>query len=202
MNARQESNIRRFLLPALRSGLFEQGRCALHRIEPTGHSPDIEHQYCCLGVATDLIMHDQWQPWNTSRMCVHNYLIGGNSTNILPYVATKFYGINETGDFFVIRDDGDESFIWIKDDRGYPDDLPDVLSAYDHRAFSLVSLNDDGVPFPRIADVIAWVLDSPRAKFSTPRERPVGDIDMDELEDEATRRMSALGIPVPGLAIA
>lgn len=131
MNTLQAENIRMYLLPALRSGTYRQGRNFLRLTR----RDDNAKLYCCLGVACDLYDPLAWDS--------DNYFNGEVDT-LLPVRVQGFYGLNDSGDFE------------IADPTRVPQRFKDMASLG-----SLVELNDNGTPFDEIAAFIEWALNNP-----------------------------------------
>lgn len=118
-------------LSALRSGEFTQGKNLLHKFNPEMQ----EETYCCLGVLCAIAVQDGVIEAPLKRGIAGDgevpYYVYASSTAFLPTQVQIWAGLDsDNGEF-------------------YNEDL-NSLSHKD----SLIRLNDDGVPFDRIANVI------------------------------------------------
>ncbi len=111
--------IRDCWIPALRSGVYKQGKGLLRSHNET---------YCCLGVAVDLLIHEEvvgeWQPGVTG------YQSDGTHLH-LPSAACEFIGVHKSGPFF-FRNDQDD--LVCDHAGGVPDtfDLTHANDVYDY----------------------------------------------------------------------
>ena len=116
-------------LEALRSGRFQQAR---HYLKIT--SPGQPAGYCCLGVLAEILgVPSTIHPEPPHSMWPHNIIAFGvnKDTAVLPIEARAAAGV--TG--------GD----WC---------LPYPVYYHGHNLDSLAELNDNGMPFNEIADII------------------------------------------------
>ena len=117
---------------ALRSGKYEQGRGQLNQNDK---------RYCCLGVACELIANDSLVRKSDNNLSGDERLIYYDLDSVRPSKRSmNFIGINYDS-IFVINND-----------------VLELLSDYIYHevgeVVTLMHLNDIGVPFPIIADVI------------------------------------------------
>lgn len=118
--------VKELWLSALRGGEYHQGKNLLHKSFPEDHRPD---EFCCLGVLCDLavkngVILSQDVHILQGRVEEYSYIEYQGSSSFLPDAVQKWSGV------------------WS--DNGSFDDGTD----------SLVRLNDDGIPFLNIANVI------------------------------------------------
>lgn len=123
--------VKELWLSALRSGEYAQGKSLLHKSFP--NDPDKADEFCCLGVLCSLavkngvISEDDLTIISTGNDDEdYNYHGYDSGTAFLPKVVQNWSG--------------------IESDNGEFDDID--------RQDSLVRLNDDGIPFAEIANVI------------------------------------------------
>lgn len=132
-------------IEALRSGKYEQGKDRLR----------VGNRFCCLGVAVDLFDSKKWYH---SDLCYTGYI----EALALPEIVRKAYGLTDhLGSFEFnslpktiqekIEKTGREAL--AKRLAALPGNKYD-LYAQRPNLDSLVNMNDDGVPFDIIADVI------------------------------------------------
>lgn len=118
-------------LEALRSGEYQQGRERLK-------SPDSNPRYCCLGVLCDLAVKEGVARWDDSVVIDEHVAIdaaGRRAWAELPFGVAVWAGVVDSG--------------------GDPDGNPWVDDpAHDGERNTLASLNDSGVSFREIADII------------------------------------------------
>lgn len=131
------------LVTALRSGDYEQGKDVLRG---AGFNDD-EYVYCCLGVACDLIPMNSWNStyMESSWKADDNH---GNISDItLPKAIRKVYGFRVADGAF--KTSGlSANFL---DNLSTHSSLDKLLLG---NSISLSSLNDHGVDFNTIADII------------------------------------------------
>lgn len=129
------------LIAALRSGKFKQGAGALHNY--------VSDTYCCLGVACEILYRKGFR------------------------VAKKVEPSSPAIKFFVLDIDydpwtGSSSFLpigmefpksmGIESSMGIFQNFPDTRN---EGKTSLVDLNDEGVPFSHIADLLQYLYENP-----------------------------------------
>lgn len=129
------------LVAALRSGKYVQTKGMLKR--PTNISGvDNGAYFCCLGVACDLIDSDNWHYDDMDNECRYD---DDSSTELTYDIKLKYGFKTPQGEFF--RDDlPPELDHWLNQNGAYKNTFNRI---------SLMTLNDAGIPFNRIADVIA-----------------------------------------------
>jgi hypothetical protein len=117
---------------ALRSGEYEQGQEYLH----------IGDSYCCLGVLCDLAVKAgviSETPDAGADIDENRYAAYDDAETTLPESASRWAGLTEP--------DGS----WIEDPIMA---IPDPTSPGNRRPHSVSSLNDSGLSFAKIADLI------------------------------------------------
>lgn len=117
---------------ALRSGEFDQCQDVLHKQEDG---------YCCLGVACEVAIQDglplERRPSEWDHALVVEYGVRGQfDPQLLPLQVQEWAGL----------------------DGGSGVDLPGITT-YHGFHISLIDLNDSGLTFDQIADVIEWYFD-------------------------------------------
>lgn len=122
-----KADIKKRWIDALESGTYPQGRHTLHRSVPTG-----QDEYCCLGVLCDLAYQDG---------VVDRNLVG------------RHYGYGESGqvekETLDLLELPDEVMAWAGLTRANP-----TVYTVDNALSSLAAINDSGVPFTEIANII------------------------------------------------
>jgi hypothetical protein len=127
--------IRDMWVAALRSGEFKQGRGWLRQAEP--NLPEMPDAFCCLGVLCELYRRETGEGvWAKKAVGQDTYPRGEFSFHLSPLSYSDSLTPAEVAEWAEMgcRDP------WMDDER------------YGER--SLSGLNDDGVDFPTIADVI------------------------------------------------
>lgn len=171
MTLAQERFLRETLVPALRSGRYEQGQGALHILDETTD----RHYMCCLGVACDLIAPDAWHTTfeddggNLRRAMDDIVLTAGipysDDPNVTHSLEAFWWVVDDVPEQAnapqalqqMVGIDVGGSIVLLDKAAPLPDDAPDALRDYQ----SLIEMNDGGYTFDDIADVIEWVLDHP-----------------------------------------
>jgi len=136
------------LVLALRSGNYAQIRSRLRK--NAVFTSNIK-ACCCLGVACDLIDPDAWK-----KTEMDEWAIGFHTINLPDEIADEYGFVSSTGSFTT---DGlsEELFNRLKVYNGH---LSLLLKTHkqspnhSHNLLSLATLNDAGVPFSLIADII------------------------------------------------
>lgn len=138
-----EQLLRAELVKVLRSDQYVQGQNCLRTLS----LDDTDDQFCCLGVACDLVDSTAW----VKRPAHDRWIYENESMSLLTHDVMTLYGFLEI----------DGQFEWAS--------LPTTLAASLHKKYgdgcvfetcnesnisSLVALNDAGVSFSEIADVI------------------------------------------------
>lgn len=131
----------RLLIATLRSGKYQQTKGRLREtIGPNG-----EQGYCCLGVACDLFDSTRWReefPREWVYSVAPNMVVGiRTSGTVLPDEVCRHYGF-EIASGIDIR-----SIVIFGKGK-----VKEILE-------SLSSLNDSGMSFAHIADLIEWYFD-------------------------------------------
>jgi hypothetical protein len=109
------------LIAALRSGNYKQTNGVLRN----------KKGFCCLGVATDLVLSEIEETWNLDEK-EDVFVLSTGESGLLPQAASELYGFrSRTG--IVVRT--------LKTIRYFD-------------SHTLISLNDNGVCFSKIADVL------------------------------------------------
>lgn len=146
--------LRKMLVTALRSGLYEQGMFSLHYRPKEGKG-----KFCCLGVACDITDPHGWKPEKkpTSQGITYEF---DDDTCFLPDTVRRKYGFtNKRGEFkFDSLPAELQERIRValtKNDVTY--------NAERYTEESLFNLNDLGLPFDIIADIIEA---EPKGMFS------------------------------------
>ena len=128
---------------ALRSGEYKQGRGYL-KVTENG-----EARYCCLGVACELLRESgvdvTWEKGNSG---------GPNSDPNITYFSAYAEGVGSGGILpsslaARIGTGRDPVVVISETTRGFSKSLP-----FAHTEFALSTLNDNGVPFSEIANLI------------------------------------------------
>lgn len=111
-------------IKALRSGLYQQG---------SGFLRDRDNHFCCLGVLCNL--HAQAHPKIAATQLRPGFYLG--QTGILPFDVMTWAGM-QSNDGSAFEPNGWQGRLLV-DGTGY---------------FDLTEVNDDGLPFTKIADII------------------------------------------------
>lgn len=206
MNSDQERRVRTLLIPALRSGSYQQIQGVLRRT-----TLGCELRYCCLGVATDVAIPDAWSP-NSEFGAVIDPISNVIRSGYLSPAMQHFYGLTADG-AFILRVDGAEATMMPTsyDTDWFGPNADAITSAYNlahhvikeiKTAFSLTSMNDAGMSFADIADAIEFVLDTPMWSFREPLTNLEGDHDLTfrQIEDAALRRSIDAGFTTEATA--
>lgn len=122
---------------ALRSGKYEQGKGQLRQ----------DNKFCCLGVACDIL---ETVKWEVDRVSGDQDKVLGEST-ALPAQIQNFYGLNACFGSFLRK------ALPLELQQKVLDKFPDhgrriLMEIFDK--WDLTQLNDAGVPFEIIADII------------------------------------------------
>lgn len=130
------------LVFALRSNKYKQAKGML-RFKSDNTTRDT---FCCLGVASNLVNSKKWKYLKHEWVYDSNLSEGdnGSSTSMTTSVM-DMYGFNERSGEFLTHTLPQPTLDYLK--RHYPDTVRNHIT-------NLVSLNDGGVPFDKIADVI------------------------------------------------
>lgn len=139
-----------WFIETLLSGKYKQGQNRLLTVEDDG-----DH-HCCLGVACDLIKPDGWGPVFSDSSSMYGefrtkpfYYEDYQAVGTLPVSLRKVLGMDEVGTFMTIAE---------KDSNGnmFTEDGGTTFSRME--SMSLAQLNDAGLTFKQIADVIRYFL--------------------------------------------
>lgn len=129
-------------IPALRSGEYKQG---------TSYLRDHKDEFCCLGVCVDLMIKKQLldTDWQLRESIGRSYytipkasMDGMSSSSCLPSVVRNWLNIGYYGTFSY-----EESGLLTHEGEKYS---------------ALSEMNDSGVPFTRIADILEELVDERR----------------------------------------
>jgi hypothetical protein len=116
------------LITALRSGNYKQTNGVLRN----------RKGFCCLGVATDLVLSEIQETWNWDEK-EDAFVLSSNEIGLLPIAVRELYGFRSRSGI---------GFKTIKSVRYF--DF--------HNSHTLICLNDKGVCFSKIADVLEAAL--------------------------------------------
>lgn len=130
--AKMNPEIKALWVQALRSGAYEQGEGYLHQTITDDATGDTVDTFCCLGVLCDLALDNGVNMDVTSTG--NGLTVYDDRTSFLPYVVQEWAGV--TGDGTL----------------GTPIELTVNGETIDED--SLVGLNDGGMTFEQIANVI------------------------------------------------
>jgi hypothetical protein len=138
-------------LAALRSGEYQQGKGQLN----------CDNTYCCLGVACDIAVKEGMGRWQKGSSDYINHYVDDlmnsehfeftdrSNSGVLTHGLAEFLAMNETGEFEIQRVDEPrfEGGVW-----------GDEIVAGEGRNLEhwLTTLNDDGLTFDQIADIIEY----------------------------------------------
>ncbi len=125
--------VKELWVSALRSGDFSQGKNLLHKTFP--NDPEKADEYCCLGVLCAIaVQNGVISEEDVTKHSIdeeYDYFGYADGTAFLPTPVQKWSGVES-------------------DNGEYNDNDDDGV----YRPRSLVFLNDDGIPFENIANVI------------------------------------------------
>jgi hypothetical protein len=130
-------------LKALRSGKYEQAKGALKQLDPHDEGSE-EYGYCCLGVICDIT--PEWN-WETTQS---GYL---PEVLAVPYFAKTYENrLNVAGVFTFKAPAGYKDF----NSNTRTDVYNQVLGYETEYEYRLADLNDNGMTFAQIADLIEY----------------------------------------------
>lgn len=135
---------KQLILEALRSGEYQQTKGRLHRVSSEG-----QHSYCCLGVICEVAIADGLSLGSrpSDDLGVIEYFWNGESDrSVLPLPVVRW--LNASSDNPVVNVSR-ELVRQYNEDPSPEEERPDSRVPY-----SLADLNDAGVPFEVIADLI------------------------------------------------
>lgn len=128
MSKQMNPEVKKKWVNALRSGKYKQTNGMLHN--------SYDNSYCCLGVLCDIYAKERKKrAFDYSEFILGTENTGMGSTGLLPKIVVNWAGLNQ---FAIYAEESST----------------DIRSGKSHNAKTLANLNDSGVSFEKIADII------------------------------------------------